>query len=231
MKKTFLLLAAIVMTATVTQAQDNKQVPLLTVNGEGKIKVTPDQATITVSVESKGNKAADVKKENDTKIDAVIKYIKKSGIDPKDYQTQRVYLNDEYDYEKKKHNYIATQTIEILLKDLSKYDVLMEGLVDTGINNISGVDFQTSKLAAYKSEARKAAVADAKTKAQDFTSALGQTIGKAYTVVDNSPIDYPRPMYANRAMKLATDMAAGNETLAIGEIEITANVSVSFLLN
>lgn len=231
MKKTFLLLAAIVMTATVTQAQDTKQVPLLTVNGEGKIKVVPDQATITVSVESKGNKAADVKKENDTKIDAVIKYIKKSGIDPKDYQTQRVYLNDEYDYEKKKHNYVATQTIEILLKDLSKYDTLMEGLVDTGINNISGVDFQTSKLAAYKSDARKAAIADAKNKAQDFTTALGQTIGKAYTVVDNSPIDYPRPVYANRAMKMATDMLGGNETLAAGEIEITANVSVSFLLN
>lgn len=231
MKKTFLLLAAIAMTATVTQAQESKQPPLLTVNGEGKIKVTPDQASITVSLESKGNKAADVKKENDTKIDAVIKYIQKAGIDAKDYQTQRVYLNDEYDYDKKKHNYVATQTIKILLKDLSKYDTLMEGLVDTGINNISGVDFQTSKLATYKSEARKAAIADAKAKAQDFTTALGQTIGKAFTVVDNSPIDYPQPMYANRAMKMATDMLGGNQTLAVGEIEITSNVSVSFLLN
>jgi len=231
MKKTFLLLAAIAMTATSIQAQEAKQVPLLTVNGEGKIKVTPDQASITVSVESKGNKAADVKRDNDAKIDAVIKYIKKSGLDAKDYQTQRVYLNDEYDYEKKKHNYVATQTIKIMLKDLSKYDTLMEGLVDTGINNISGVDFQTSKLASYKSEARKAAVADAKAKAQDFTSALGQTVGKAYNVVDNSPIDYPRPMYETRMVKMASDALGANETLAVGEIEITANVSVSFLLN
>jgi uncharacterized protein YggE len=52
------------------------------------------------------------------------------NVAPADYKTQRVSLNPQYDYEKKKHNYNATQTIEILLRDLSKYDELMEGLVD-----------------------------------------------------------------------------------------------------
>jgi uncharacterized protein YggE len=228
MKKVFLLLLTIVTMSA--QAQEFKAFPLVTVNGEGKVKVTPDQVTISVSVVSKGNKAVDVKKENDTKIDAVIKYIKKMSIAKEDYQTQRVYLNDEYDYEKKKHNYVATQTLTILLKDLSKYDELMEGLVETGINNINNVEFKSSKLEIHKSEARKLAVQNAKLKAADFVSGLGQKVGKAFTINDNSPVDYPQPRYAAMAMKMADSAFGSNETLAVGEIEVTANVSVSFIL-
>src|SRR6188508_661824 len=101
MKKLFLIVALVLI--SIANAQEVKQVPMISVSGEGKVKVTPDQVSITVGVISKGSKAAEVKKENDIKIDAVIKYIKKMMIDKQDYQTQRVYLNDQYDYEKKKH--------------------------------------------------------------------------------------------------------------------------------
>ncbi len=228
MKKVLLIIVTVF--AITAQAQEIRQIPLVNVSGEGKIKVAPDQASISVSVETKGSKAADVKKENDTKIDAVIKYIKKMNIAKEDYQTQRVYLNDQYDYEKKKHNYVATQTITILLKDLSKYDIMMEGLVETGINTISGVEFKTSKLEELKSDARKLAVKNAKLKAEDYVSALGQKVGAAFTITDNTSIDYPQPRYAMMAMKMADEAFSGNQTLAVGEIEVTANVSVSFYL-
>ncbi len=228
MKKVFLLLVTVLSMSA--QAQEFKQIPLVTVNGEGKVKVTPDQVSISVAVESKGSKAVDVKKENDAKIDAVIKYIKKMNIAKEDYQTQRVYLNDQYDYEKKKHNYVATQTLTILLKDLSKYDELMEGLVETGINNINNIEFKSSKLETHKSEARKLAVLNAKAKAQDLVSALGQSIGSAFSINDNSPIDYPQPRYQMMEMKMADQAFSGNQTLAVGEIEITAQVTVSFHL-
>lgn len=228
MKKALLLLVTIF---TITaQAQEFKQQALVNVNGEGKIKVVPDQASITVSVESKGSKAADVKKENDTKIDAVLKYIKKMGITAQDFQTQRVYLNDEYDYQKKKHNYVATQTIRILMKDLAKYDELMEGLVETGINNISNVEFKTSRLEELKTGARKLAVQNAKVKANDLVSAIGQKAGKAFSITDNTAVDYPQPRYEMAMMKMADNVMGGNQTLAVGEIEVTANVSVSFIL-
>lgn len=227
MKKTLLLFA--VLFISFAQSQE-KQIPLLTVNGEGKIKVAPDQASISVSVLSTGTKAAEVKKSNDTKVDAVLKYIKSMNIAKEDYQTQRVSLYDNYDYDKKKHNYQATQTINILLKDLGKYDELMEGLVDQGVNNISGIEFKTSKLETYKSEARKAAIKSARDKANDYVVALGQGLGEAFTVIDNSQVDYPRPMYNQMAMMKMEMADGGNQTLAAGEIEITANVSVSYVL-
>lgn len=228
MKKAILILGLLFM--TMSYAQEQKQVPMINVSGEGKVKVAPDQASISISIETKGTKAEDVKKENDKKMDAILKFIKSSNIAKEDYQTQRVSLNPNYDYEKKKHNYIATQSVQILLKDLAKYDELMEGLVDKGINRIDNVEFKSSKMKELQSDARKLAIKDAKAKAEDFVSVLGQKVGKAILISDNSQIYVPQPrMYAMKSM--AMDEAAPRETLAVGEIEITANVSVSFILD
>ena len=228
MKKALLILAVLFM--TISYSQEQKQIPSINVSGEGKVKVAPDQASISISIETKGSKADDVKQQNDKKMDAILKFIKNSNIAKEDYQTQRVSLNPNYDYEKKKYSYIAIQTLQILLKDLSKYDVLMEGLVDQGINRIDNVEFKSSKMKELQSDARKLAVKDAKAKAEDFVSVLGQKVGKALLISDNSQsyVSQPR-MYAMKS-SMVMDESVPRETLAIGEIEIMAKVSVSFIL-
>lgn len=228
MKKALLILGILFM--TMSYAQEQKLVPMITVSGEGKVKVIPDQASISISIETKGSKATDVKQENDKKMDAILKFVKKSNIATEDFQTQRVALNPNYDADKKKYSYIATQTLQILLKDLSKYDVLMEGLVNEGINRIDNVEFKSSKMVQLQSDARKLAIKEAKAKAEDFVSVLGQKVGKAILISDNSQTYHPQVrMYAMKASALM-DESASRETLAIGEIEITANVSVNFIL-
>lgn len=228
MKKVFLIIALVFMANSYSQEQ--KQVPMISVSGEGKVKVAPDQASISISIETKGTKAEEVKRENDKKMEGILKCIKKSNIASEDFQTQRISLNPNYDYEKKKYSYIATQTLQILLKDLSKYDALMEGVVNEGINRIDNVEFKSSKMTQLQSDARKLAMKEAKVKAEDYVSVLGQKVGKAILISDNSQIYVPLPrMYAMKSM--AMDEAALRETLAIGEIEITANVSVNFILD
>lgn len=229
MKKLVLFLT--IMFMTMSYGQEIKQVPLINVNGEGKVKVAPDQVCISASVETKGNNAKDVKKQNDEKMDAVLKFIKKMNIPTADFKTKQVALNPQYDYEKKKTSYNATQTVEIVVKDLSKYDELMEGLVKQGINRIDRVSFESSKLAQYQSEARKLAMKYAKVKAEEYVSVLGQKVGKAFTISDNSQVYHPQPMYASMKSMAMDNAGASNETLAIGEIEITTNVSVSFVLD
>ena len=228
MKKALLIFTVFLM--TISYSQEIKQVPMINVSGEGKVKVIPDQALVTLSIETKGTNAKEVKNENDKKMDAILKYIKKANIAKEDFQTQRVSLNPNYDYVKKKHNYIATQTVQILLKDLAKYDELMEGLVDIGVNRIDNVEFKSSKMVGLQSEARKLAIKDAKSKAEDFVSVLNQKVGKAILISDNSQSYHPQPvMYTMKTMAMDAE-AAPRETLAAGEIEITANVSVSFIL-
>lgn len=228
MKKVVVFLSVLFM--TLSYGQEIKQVPQISVSGEGKIKVIPDQATISATVETKGNNAKEVKQKNDEQIDAVLKLIKKMNLAPADYRTQRVALNPLYDYEKKKTTYNATQTIEIIVRDLNKYDELMEGLVNQGINRIDNVVFQSSKLAQYESDARKLAMKDAKHKAEDYVSVLGQKVGRAMTISDNTQNYTPQPVYARfKTMAMESD-SAKNETLAVGEITITANVNVNFIL-
>jgi uncharacterized protein len=229
MKKVVLFLT--IMFMTMSYGQETKQIPQINVNGEGKVKIAPDQVSILATVETKGNNAKDVKKQNDEKMDAVLKFIKKMNIPTADFRTKQVALNPQYDYEKKKTTYNAVQTVEILVKDLSKYDELMEGLVQQGINRLDKVSFESSKLAQYQSEARKIAMKDAKAKAEDYVSVLGQKVGKAFVISDNSQVYHPQPMYAMKSMAMDNAEGASNETLAIGEIEITANVSVSFILD
>jgi uncharacterized protein YggE len=53
MKKTVVMIALIV--AVTVQAQDQKaQVPQISVSGEGKVKVVPDQAVVTVGFQNAG---------------------------------------------------------------------------------------------------------------------------------------------------------------------------------
>lgn len=229
MKKAFLILTLLFV--TMSQAQEQKQVPQITVSGEGKIKVKPDQVEINFGVENIGKDAAEVKKLNDETVDKVLKFIKKFGLPTTDYKTTNVSLNRNYDYEKKKYNFQANQTVCISLKDISKYDSLMMGLVDNGINNISNVEFKSSKMEDLKSQARKAAMLDAKKKADDYVSVIGQKAGKALLINDNSQTYYPQPMYKGAMMAMADGAPEQRETIAVGDIEVTANVTVSFVLD
>jgi uncharacterized protein YggE len=229
MKKTVVLV--VLFFTILTYGQEVKQIPQINVSGEGKVKVVPDQVTILATIETKGTNAKEVKKINDQQMEAVLKLIKSMNLAPADYKTKRVSLNPQYDYEKKKHSYNATQTIEILLRDLAKYDELMEGLVNQGINRIDNVTFQSSKLTQYQSDARKLAMKEAKMKAEDYVSVLGQKVGAGITITDNSQTYYPQPMYAGmKSMRMEADSTSPRETIAVGEIEIIANVSVSFKL-
>ena len=232
MKNSILVIVTILFT-TISNAQEQKSnlIPQISVCGEGKVIVVPDQACITVGVQNTGKEAAEVKKLNDETISKVIKFLKKSGIPTTDFKTNNVSLNKSYDYEKKKSNFEANQTLSITLKDLSKYDEIMMGLNETGINSIQGVEFKSSKLAEYEKEARKNAMLNAKQKANDYVSVLGQKVGKALMITDNSVTVYPQPMYKSSMMDMSSEMAGGNkETLAAGEITINANVNVSFVL-
>lgn len=225
------VLILVTLFALTTQAQEQKaQVPQISVSGEGKVKITPDQVVINVGFQNTGKDAKEVKNLNDEVVDKVIKFLKKSGVPATDYKTNNVSLYKSYDYEKKKYNFQASQSLCITLKDLTKYDGIMMGLNDAGVNSINGVEFKSSKMEEYEREARKNAILNAKQKALDYVSALGQKVGKALLITDNSQSYAPQPMYKGNMMAMAADEGGQRETLAVGELEIITNVSVTFAL-
>ncbi len=230
MKNLFLTLLAII--SMKYSAQEYKQIPQVTVSGEGKISVVPDIAEISLGIQSNGKDAKEVKLQNDLVIEKLIKYIKKFNIPEKDYQTSQLSLYKNYDYDNKKHTYQANQSITLILRDMSKYNLFVQDVMETGINTINGIVFKSSKMVDLEVEARKRAILNAKKKAEDFAGALNQKIGKAILITDQSISHQPQPLYYAKAnMDMGEGAASPRETLAAGEIEIICNVNASFVLD
>ncbi len=224
--KTFLILA---IATTTMMAQNTVQTPTVDVSGEGVVRVVPDEVTINIRVENTGENTKVLKEQNDATISEVLKFLKKMDIAEKDVRTEYMNLNKNYDYNSKTYTFAANQSLSVKLRDLKKYEAVMKGLIDTGINRIDGVNFSSSKVESLKSEARKKAVENAQMKAKEYASVLNQTVGKAVSISEFSNSVGPQPMYKMAMM----DSASGGDeqTIALGEMEIKATVNISFLLN
>lgn len=228
MKHIFLFI--LFSTSIVMTAQNTTIESLVNVTGVGKIKATPDGVDIKVRAESQGQEARSVKAENDQTIDAVIKFLRSQGIASKQVQTEYINLTKNYDYNKKIYNFVANQTLTVKLKDLTKYEAVMAGLLNSGINRIDGVQFTASNMETLRSEARIKAIVNAKEKAEAYAGALGQSIGKAIQISETGSSNPQPPMYKARMMSIEMDSGGGGETIAPGELTFTARVSVSFRL-
>jgi uncharacterized protein YggE len=88
----------------------------------------------------------------------------------------------------------------------------------------------------YYIASRELAYGKALEKARQYAELAGLTVVKALTVSEfdgSAPAPMPRQMYGNMAMKEAAvaDQSGGGSTiLPTGELEITTQISVTFLL-
>lgn len=211
-------------------AQENNQRSLVNVTGEGTVKVEPDEVLIKSRIEHEGDSAEEVKRKNDEVVDKVIRYLKSQDVNEKDIKTDYVNLNKRYDYNEKTHSYVANQAISIRLRDIENYERIMKGLLENGLNRIDGIQFKSSEIEKYENEARKKAVLNAKSKAEQLAAPLGQRIGKAVSI---SEMDYNnvQPFYRmEEAVAMSSAKGGSQQTIAPGEMEITIKVNIGFEL-
>ncbi|KXO00988.1 hypothetical protein LS48_00465 [Aequorivita aquimaris] len=227
--KTLQTLLILAITTTTAMAQNTLPPNTIDVTGEGIVRVVPDEVTINIRVENTGENTKTLKEQNDATISEVLKFLKKMDIADKDVRTEYMNLNKNYDHNSKTYTFAANQSLSVKLRDLKKYEAVMKGLIDTGINRIDGVSFSSSKEESLKSEARKKAVENAKMKAQEYVSVLNQTVGKAVSISEFNNAGGPQPMYKMAMMDSSS--GGGGQTIALGEMEIKTTVNVSFLLN
>ncbi|MBZ9631525.1 SIMPL domain-containing protein [Salegentibacter sp. LM13S] len=227
MKKIILLFA--VITGLGMQAQNENNNPGIYVTGEGIVKVSPDKVTINSQIEHEGQSATSVKSQNDEVVDKVIKYLKSEGIAEKNINTNYINLNKRYNYNDKTYTYVANQAISITLEDISKYESIMKGLLENGLNGINGIEFESSDIEKHKAEARRKAVLNAKEKAEALAEPLGQKVGNAFMISEGSS-NNNQPVYRAMEMKASSDQASNQETIAPGEMEVSISVNVAFQL-
>lgn len=225
MKK--LLLATLFLVFVTGFAQESPT-SIVNVTGKGTVKVVPDEVVIRARIEHTGKSASEVKAQNDKVVNDIIKYLKSEKISTKNFQTEYIRLSKDYNYNSKDTSYSANQAISIKLEDLSKYEKIMSGLLNSGLNRIDGIQFQSSKKEELESEARKKAVLNAQEKAREYATALRQDIGKAQSINELESGNFPQPMY--KAMQMDIAESGQQETIAPGEMEISVKVNVGFIL-
>ena len=143
--KTLQTLLILAITTTTAMAQNALPPNTIDVTGEGIVRVVPDEVTINIRVENTGENTKTLKEQNDATINEVLKFLKKMDIADKDVKTEYMNLNKNYDYNSKTYTFAANQSLSVKLRDLKKYEAVMKGLIDTGINRIDGVSFSSSK--------------------------------------------------------------------------------------
>jgi len=138
--------------------------------------------------------------------------------------------------------YLVHKNIGIKLTDVGNFDTVLTGLITNGVNVVQGIDFRTTELRKYKDEARAMAIKAAKEKAEAMASELGVKVGKPCSISVNdgggwfgwAPSGWGYGGSGANAIQNVTQNAGGSDengpTFAVGEISVSANVSVSFLI-
>jgi uncharacterized protein YggE len=243
---TFLIVIALCsIQAQQTQLFDDR--PKITVNGEAVVKVQPDQIIITFGIETWDKNIMAAKQENNEIMKKAIVVIKESGIPDKDIQTDYLSIEPRYDnnYEKKNFiGYFVRNTFVVTLAEPDKVENLVTGVLQSGVNYIHSIHFQTTEFKKYREQARELALNAAKEKAEIMAGTLGQHIGDPIQINEGyggSNWYYSswngwgygsRSNYMTQNVMQNIEGGTGeiSETIALGKISIKANVNVVFEL-
>ena len=201
----------------------------ITVTGTGLVTLTPDIAYISIGVHSQDASASVATTDNNTKSQAVIDAIKGFGEEAKDIQTTdfSIYPQQQYDPNGKLTGiiYMVDNTVYVTVRDLTKLGNMLDGTVRAGANNINNISFDVADKTAALSQARLAAVAEARKQADELTGATGVTLGEVQTISYN---DYNPPVAIQYAR--ADSMSASSVPVQAGSMQISTTVTIVYLL-
>ncbi len=251
MKTIVITTFSIVMAMCSIQAQQTQLFddrPKITVNGEAVVKVQPDQIIISFGIETWDKNIMAAKQENNEILKKAVVVIKESGIPDKNIQTDYLSIEPRYgdNYEKRNFiGYFVRNTFVVTLTEPDKVESLVTGVLQSGVNYIHSINFQTTEFKKYREQARDLALNAAKEKAEKMAGSLDQLIGDPIQISEgyggsnwwyysswNGWGYGSRSNYMSQNVMQNIESGAGeiSETIALGKISIKANVNVTFEL-
>jgi uncharacterized protein YggE len=223
------LLVALLFSAPVTlQSQDsrppNDPIPQISVIGRGEIKVSPDRATVQISVQTRAVTAAAAAADNATKQQSVMTALRALGLGNDQLSTINYNVYPEQRYEQGKEPvivaYNVTNTILVDVRKLSQVGPVIDAALAHGANMITSLQFYASNTEAARRTAIGIAIekarADAEAAARAARGSLGTLLGIDIGSYSPPP---PRPMMmkqmAGGLAQADTPINPGDETLSV----------------
>jgi uncharacterized protein YggE len=201
----------------------------ITVTGEATVQASPDMAMIMLGVTTDGETAADAMAANNAALSAVLARLRGAGVEDRDLQTSNLSLNPNWvGYDSGSMptiaGYSAMNMLNVRVRDLTQLGSLLDASITDGANTLNGISFEMSEPRPVMDEARKAAVADAKAKAELLIAAAGGTLGKIISITEIPNYNGPQAMFRAEA---ASDSAV---SVASGQIGLTASITITYAL-
>jgi uncharacterized protein len=204
---------------------------LLTVTADGETKLAPDLATINIGVVTQGASAEAALSANTTKMNAVVAAIKRAGVADRDIQTSNLSVNPQYTYGEnvppKLNGYEANNQVTVKVRNLKNVGKVVDSVVGVGGNQVNGISFGLDDDSKAMDAARTAAVKSARARAELYAAAAGLKVDRIIAISEGGGASPPYPILMAR---MAGGAANAAPPVSPGELTVTANVSVSFLL-
>lgn len=201
----------------------------ITVVGQGSATAPPDAAQVRLGVEvtaGTANDAIDGANEGAAKI---LDLVEGAGVADTDVQTTDVSVYPQYGNDGRTiTGYVASNRVMATVRDLDRIGGLLDaaaGIVGNDIR-IEGITFFLDDTSKVDSEARVDAMADARSRAEEYATAAGIELGDVMSISETSSQVSPMPMYAYDEAAGASDSVP----IATGETETSATVTVVFAI-
>lgn len=226
------LLGGTVLAGTVHAWAQGSNSPIegrVVVIGEGSISVAPDYARIRGGVTTAAKTVKEASDANSKLMTAVTAALLDSGIAQKDIQTlqfsiQPVYAPQTSPAEPKLSGYRVSNQVDVAIHQISKVSEILDRLVTAGATDVGNVEFLLSDPSKALDQAREAAVADARRKAELYAHASGFSLGRVAWITENSEFE-PTFTLSERQRSAAKIATAPIEP---GENTLQARITVAF---
>jgi uncharacterized protein len=198
-------------------------IPQIAVTGRGEVKVSPDRATIQISVQTRASTAAAAAAENANKQQAVITALRALGLGTDQLSTINYNVYPEQRYEQGKEPviiaYNVTNTILADVRKLTQVGPVIDAALAHGANMITSLQFYASNTEAARRTAIGTAIEKARADADAAAKAAHGTLGTLLEINIGSyspPPPRPMMMMARKdAAQADTPINPGEETLAV----------------
>ncbi len=224
-----------VLSSSLPALAEDPPVRLITVTGEAEVNVPPDEVVFDLTVQTIHKDLRTAKTQTDDRLKKVIDLTRKYKVLAKDVQTDYIKLEPRYrgnDESRLFIGYSVRKDLVFTLRDVSQAEGLLSELIELGVSRLNSVRFQTSEMRKHRDAARAMAIRAAQEKAAALTAQIGQKIGKAYSIEEEAPSRQSSlANFSQNAISASDDSTESEGTLALGQIKVSARVTVKFELN
>ena len=202
----------------------------IVVSGTGRVSVAPDVADLRLGVAVTRPTAATARADAATVMTAILGAVDAAGIERRDVRTSLLSVQPRYEYRDNRPptltGYELANVVEVTVRDLARLGELVDGTLGAGATSMDGLSFRVADPAPAERDARLAAMAAARARADVLAEAAGLTIRSVKAVVEGGAVPPPGPHFKAARMAMAAD--AMPTPVEGGSTEISVTVTVTY---